>query len=255
MKHKIVFLAVFVITVTGLFAQKAVYEKKIFVYGNDSLPYRILYPENYDKDAKYPFLLFLHGSGERGNDNEKQLVHGSSLFANAENRKLFPSIVVFPQCPEGGYWSPIKLSENGFSFVNSKTPTEPMQLVIRLIKQLEKNEAVDRKRLYVAGLSMGGMGTLDLICRKPKMFAAAVSICGAIDTERLKKVTKMPVRLIHGDADNAVSPDFSIKAYDKLKADGSERAELIIFSGVGHNSWDPAFKKEDFLKWIYSQSL
>lgn len=236
-----------------MLAQNNAFEKKIFIFGRDSLPYRILYPENYDKSKEYPLFIFLHGSGERGCDNEKQLIHGSSMFTKAENRQLFPSIVVFPQCPQNGYWAPIQESENGFSFVNSKKPTEPMQLVIRLIKQLKKTETVDPKRLYVAGLSMGGMGTFDLICRKPKMFAAAVSICGGVNVERLYKVTKMPIRIIHGDADKAVSIDYSQKAYDKLKANGATNVELIVFEGVGHNSWDSAFKMDDFLKWIYSK--
>jgi len=89
-------------------AQNELFLKKEFIYEGDTLPYRILYPENYNKSASYPLVLFLHGAGERGNDNEKQLVHGASLFTDPQNRQKFPAIVVFPQCPENGFWAPIK---------------------------------------------------------------------------------------------------------------------------------------------------
>src|SRR5687767_969762 len=84
------------------------YQKKTYVSTKgDSLPYRILFPENYDKAKKYPLVLFLHGAGERGSDNEKQLVHGGKLFLDSLNRKNFPAIVVFPQCPTGNYWGSV----------------------------------------------------------------------------------------------------------------------------------------------------
>lgn len=236
-------------------AQNELYQKKEYIFKNDTLRYRILYPENYDSSKSYPLVLFLHGSGERGNDNEKQLVHGSSLFANPENRTKFPAIVVFPQCPENQYWAPINSRNDGFSYVNTKKPTEPMQMVIRLIKELKKNEAVDKKRIYVSGLSMGGMGTYDLICRYPKTFAAAIPICGGVSLDRLKKVKRMPIRIYHGSADDVVSPEHSRNAYTELKANGSQTVELIIFPGVRHNSWDNAFAQPDFLSWMFSKKL
>lgn len=249
------FLLFVLISAEIAFSQNEFFEKKQFVYHADTLPYRILYPQNYDKTKKYPLLLFLHGSGERGTDNEKQLVHGSFLFTNAENRQKYPAIVVFPQCPDGKYWAPVSRNENNFAFVNSKLPTEPMQLVVRLLHELKKNEAVDRKRLYVTGLSMGGMGTFDLICRYPNTFAAAVPICGGVDVERLRKVKKMPIRIFHGDADNLVPVIHSRNAYVELKANGAQKVQIILFKGVGHNSWDHAFKMDDFMEWIFTKHL
>src|SRR3954462_11322099 len=78
----------------------SLYKKEQFISGSDTLNYRILYPIDYDVNKKYPVILFLHGSGERGNDNEKQLVHGAKLFADSVNRARYPSFVIFPQCPE-----------------------------------------------------------------------------------------------------------------------------------------------------------
>ncbi|HRZ98425.1 MAG TPA: prolyl oligopeptidase family serine peptidase, partial [Paludibacter sp.] len=92
----------------------------------------------------------------------------------------------------------------------------------------------------------------DLVCRYPRMFAAAAPICGGVSIDRLKKIKKMPVRIYHGDADNVVSPEHSRNAYIELKAVGSQNVELFIFPGVGHDSWNSAFKQADFLSWIFS---
>ncbi len=252
MKRNIL-LWVSVTLIFSLYAQNELYLKKTFIYKTDTLPYRILYPENYNKSEKYPLFLFLHGAGERGSDNNLQLVHGAKLFTDSINRKAFPAIVVFPQCVKNGFWAPIKDRKDGFDFGNTRKPTPQMQMVIRLLKQLQKTEAVDTKRIYVAGLSMGGMGTFDLICRYPKKFAAAVPICGGVEISRLKKVVNVPIRMYHGGADNVVSPEHSRNAYIELKARGAQNVELFVFPGVGHDSWTNAFAQEDFLQWIFSQ--
>ena len=103
------------------------------------------------------------------------------------------------------------------------------------------------------GLSMGGMGTFDMICRYPKYYAAAIPICGGVHTDRLKKVRKMPIRIFHGGADPVVSREFSRNAHIELKARGSQKVEYIEFPGVGHDSWTNAFNYPDFLSWMYYQ--
>ena len=90
-------------------AQNELYQKKDFVSKGDTLHYRVLFPDNYDKGKSYPLVLFLHGAGERGNDNEKQLTHGAVLFSDVKTRTDYPAIVLFPQCPANGYW--VKLGE------------------------------------------------------------------------------------------------------------------------------------------------
>lgn len=217
--------------------------------------YRVLFPNHYDRNKSYPLVVFLHGSGECGNDNEKQLKHGSAQFLDSLNRKKFPSIVIFPQCPANSSWvSLIDKADNKFEIVYTHNPTKPTELVKSLIELYKKEEAVDSKRIYVAGLSLGGMGTYDLICRYPTLFAAAIPICGGVNLVRLKKVRKMPIRIYHGGNDDVVSADFARSAYAELKAKGSKTVEYIEFPGVGHNSWFTAFAQPDFLSWLFSQS-
>ncbi len=236
-----------------LCGQNELFEKKEFIYKGDTLRYRVLFPENYDSTRKYPLVLFLHGAGERGNDNESQLKHGAFLFSNPENREKYPAIVLFPQCPEEEYWAPMERAGSERTFPENPKPTSPMLMVEKLVQSYEKNEAIDKKRMYILGISMGGMGTFDYICRHPGKFACAVPICGGINLTRLNKVRSMPIRIYHGSADDVVSVEFSRNAYIELKALGSEKVEYIEFPGVGHNSWDNAFAESDFVSWIFGQ--
>ena len=91
---------------TSVFTQE--YQSNVFVHKNDTLPYRILLPNDFDSQKSYPLLLILHGSGERGNDNELQLFHGGYFFKRDEFRAKYPAIVVFPQCPLDSYWASVK---------------------------------------------------------------------------------------------------------------------------------------------------
>ena len=254
MKKQFFSLALLLLVCLVVQSQNELFQKKEFIFKGDTLLYRVLFPDNYDKNKSYPLVLFLHGSGERGNDNEKQLVWGASLFTDKLNRQNYPAIVLFPQCPADQGWVTIKeYSEAKFEIIDAKEPAKPLGLAKKLVDFYTRHESVDSKRIYVLGISLGGMGTFDLICRYPKTFAAAIPICGAVNLERLKKVKKMPIRIYNGDSDNAVSPEYSRNAYIELKAAGSQVVERVEYPGVGHNSWTPAFAEPDFLKWLFSQ--
>lgn len=235
-------------------AQNKQFLKKEYIYKGDTLHYRVLFPENYDKTKSYPLVIFLHGSVERGNDNEKQLLFGASLFTDPQNKANYPAIVIFPQCPLSEYWVALdEKKDNTFYFVTTKKPTKSLGLVKRLVDFYRKTEAVDNQRIYLLGISMGGMGTFDLICRYPKTFAAAIPICGGVELERLKKVYKMPIRIYNGASDNIVPPEHSRNAYLNLKAFGSKQVEHFEYSGVDHICWTKAFSEPDFLSWLFSQ--
>lgn len=234
------------------------YQKKEYTYGEGKiLPYRILYPANYDKSKKYPLVLFLHGAGERGNNNEKQLIHGSKLFLNANNRQNYPAIVVFPQCPENSFWSSVYIDRTKnpitFEFNYDNSITWPLDAVQKLMTQLLINEAVDKKRCYITGLSMGGMGTFELLYRFPKLFAAAIPICGGGDALRYdERVKKTAFWIFHGDADAVVNVNESRAMVEKLK---SLKVDVTYteYPKVNHNSWDNSFAEPTFLSWMFLQ--
>lgn len=233
------------------------YAPKTFGPGHEILPYRILLPDNFNPAEPYPLILFLHGAGERGNDNEKQLVHGSSFFASEDNRTYFPAVIVFPQCAEGDYWAKVSFNFDdqggrNFSFDPSGDPTTSMKLTIQLLESLLKENWVDKNRVYVGGLSMGAMGTFELLYRMPEVFAAAFPICGGGNPERINdQVSKVNVWAFHGEDDPVVPPQLSVEmltAY--LKA--GVTVKLTLYPEVGHNAWDFAFQEPQLLPWLFS---
>lgn len=255
-KHLITLL-VAVLTLTTVKAQDAysAYEKKVYVSAQgDTLRYRFLRPEQEKAGEKYPLVLFLHGAGERGNDNQKQLTHGGQMWLNPVNREEHPTFVLMPQCPEDGYWAYNARPE---SFVPAEMPVqqEPSR-VFRTLKALLDSclsmPQVDKDRVYIMGLSMGGMGTYDMVARYPELFAAAIPICGTVNPSRLAVAKDVKFRIFHGDADNVVTVEGSRQAYKALKAAGAD-VEYIEFPGVTHGSWNPAFNKEDFMDWLFEQ--
>lgn len=251
-------LVVFLFFAQPLDAQDlCAFEKRTYTSATGQiLPYRILYPESYNKEKKYPVILFLHGAGERGNDNEKQLTHGAKLFLSEENRTNYQAIVIFPQCAAESYWSSVIIdrtkSPYAFDFDYTRAETEPLKNAIALVKKIVVEESVDKKRIYITGLSMGGMGTFEAVFRYPKIFAAAAPICGGGDTTQYdKRVRKIPFSIYHGDSDVVVGVNESRQMVEKLK---SLKAKVVYkeYPGVNHNSWDNAFAEPDYLSWIFS---
>ncbi len=245
---------------TSIAAQdREAFIKEIFVNEKgDSLQYRIMYPDNYDEKQEYPLILFLHGAGERGNDNESQLIHGADFFL--ENRSDYPAIVVFPQCPEDRYWINIDLREklyNGedLDFIeNKEAPSLETMLLKQLLDSIIANESLDEKRLYLMGLSMGGFGTFDMLGRWPETFAAAVAICGGGNvalTEAYAPYTALWIT--HGAQDNVVPVRYSRRVYQALKKHGAA-VKYTEFPEANHNAWDPTFEMSELMPWLFSKS-
>lgn len=236
-------------------AGQEAYEKKVFVSpSGDSLQYRLLLPEVEKAGQKYPLVLFLHGAGERGSDNEAQLTHGGQMFLNPVNREEHPAFVLMPQCPADQYWA---YASRPTSLVPAEMPmNQEITPLSRTLKELLDTylsmPQVDKRRVYIIGLSMGGMGTFDMAIRYPELFAAAIPICGSVNPERLPAAKDVNFRLFHGDADNVVTVEGSREAYKALKSIGA-KVEYIEFSGCNHGSWTPAFNYPGFMDWLFSQ--
>lgn len=236
-------------------AQKPTFGKGSIEHQGELLSYRILKPVGFDESKQYPLHIFLHGSGERGDDNEAQLVHGSKLFI-AQSSK-FPAIVIFPQCPENDYWAQTEYSRNEkgasvFKYPKQGKPTWAMGALIALVDSYLEEEYIDTSRVYLSGLSMGGMGTFELLARRPNVFAAATPICGGGNTETVTKWAKeTPVWIFHGNEDKVVPTIYSKKMYKAILKEGA-KPKLTLYDYVGHNSWGRAFAEKEFLSWIYS---
>lgn len=234
------------------------FQSRQLIHRGDTLPYRILYPDNYDPDGNYPVLFFLHGAGERGSDNTKQLTHGASLFLADSIRAAFPAIVIFPQCPADSYWSNVDIRSEAegkreFHFRTSGRPSTGMALFLRLVQHVLKNEAVDDARVYIGGLSMGGMGTYEALRRKPKVFAAAFAICGGDNTANVTHYAHVPLWIFHGEQDDVVPATHSHAIVAELRRLGVS-PKSTFYPNANHNSWDAAFSETELLPWLFSHS-
>ena len=235
-------------------ADLSLYESKVYEgKSGKKLPYRILFPKKYKPKKSYPLVLFLHGAGERGGDNELQLVHGAKLFLQKKNRRKYKSIVVFPQCSEKSYWAHMDpKKDNSRSFPDIKKPTQPLGLTIELLQSLIENESVDENRIYVMGLSMGGMGTFEILSRLPDTFAGAIPICGGGNLKLAENYAKKTnLWIFHGGKDDVVFPEYSRNMYKRL-SDLGANVKYTEYPEANHNSWDPAFAEPKFLKWLFS---
>lgn len=233
------------------------YEKHQFQQDGQSMPYRILLPKNYDPNKVYPLVLVLHGSGERGNDNESQLVHGSDLFLQDAIRDKYPAIVVFPQCAANSSWATVDVTgdwgSRTFTFYEKAKPTADMLLLEGLLKYLDKTYSINKDKKYVGGLSMGGMGTFELVRRNPNLFAAAFPICGGANPQISKKIRKINWWVFHGDSDDVVPSKYSTQMVNALQKYGSD-ITYSLYPDVGHNSWENAFAEKELLPWLFSIS-
>ena len=227
------------------------YEKATFERGNQKLNYRLLKPAKIEPGKTYPLVLFLHGAGERGDNNAAQLTHGSALFTKAENREKFPAYVIFPQCPNNKRWVEVDWSAKA-SHTSPKEPSDSMRLTKQMLDEFLKANPVDTNRIYVTGLSMGGFGAWDFAQRYPEIVAAAAPICGGADSDTAAKIKHIPIWVFHGSADTAVWPERSRIMVDELKkVNGTVR--YSEYQNVGHNSWTRAFAEPEFLTWMFAQ--
>jgi predicted peptidase len=234
------------------------YKKELFIRGKDTLRYRILYPENYKKEKPYPLVVFLHGAGERGNDNQHQLDLGAGLFLRDSLRKKYPAIVIFPQCPNDSMWfrfpytrpdttAAFNLQQNRFGL------STPERLVKQLMDSFAENNLADKKRIYLGGLSLGGFGTYDLVIHYPDYFAAVFPICGQCNVKLYtEKAAKIPIWIFHGSLDNVVDPRPDRNLIKALQSKDAKNARYTEYPNVYHNSWVKAFAEPDLLPWLFS---
>lgn len=222
-----------------------------YIEKGDTLNYRMLYPDS-DTLRKYPLVIFLHGSGERGRDNEAQLKWGVGNFATDENMMLHPALVIAPQCPLNVSWSNFSREKNGTELHLQPTPTKPMQLLLSLIQQVIKTMPVDTNRIYITGLSMGAYGTFDAIQRNPQLFAAAVPVCGGGDVSKASSIAHLPIWIFHGAEDPAVNPILSLDMIQALTKAGAHPG-FTQYPAVGHFSWIEAYSDRMMIEWLFRQ--
>jgi predicted peptidase len=220
-----------------------------------TLPYRLLVPDGYDAkaEARYPLVLFLHGAGERGTDNNAQLKWGGRELAT-KLQAAGKCFAIAPQCPPGKQWVNTPWAKGTYS-LDQVPESEELKMAIEAVDDATAEFKVDKKRIYVMGISMGGFGTWDAIARRPDLFAAAVPICGAGDPAAADKIKPVAVWAFHGGADTVVPTQGSRDMVAALTKAGAAEPKLKYteFPSVGHNSWTPAWATKGLFEWLLKQ--
>lgn len=244
-------LALLLMTTAALAADnRDRFEARTFADGDFKLPYRLLKPKDYDAKQKYPLVLFLHGAGERGENNKAQLVHGMNDFASDEIMAKYPAFVIAPQCPTDKKW--VEVDWSASQHTTPEQPSLGLAATLKAIEALQKEFSIDDQRLYITGLSMGGYGTWDALARRPELFAAAAPICGGADLATASKIKAIPIWAFHGDKDTAVKPHRSRDMVAALKAAGGT-PKYTEYPGVGHDSWSQTYRDPAFYEWLFAQ--
>ena len=229
------------------------FDKQVYVAEDGyELNYCLYEPADLDekKDLR-PLIIFLHGAGERGSDNEAQLKNAIlKVVGDDKDNEWSKSIVIAPQCPNTpGYGTtdvndPIKWVETNWTkgnYVQANVPeSKPMHALAELIKEYVELDYVDADRVYVVGLSMGGYGTWDLVSRYPELFAAAVPICGSGPSDMIDVLKDIPIYTFHGTADTAVPYSGTQGMYNAIVNAGGDQILFKTFQGQGHGIWDMA---------------
>ncbi len=201
------------------------------------IEYFLYLPKDYGKsDKEWPLMMFLHGAGERGDDINRVKSHGPARLAS--EGKGFEFIIISPQCPRKDWWS-------------NKTDT-----LITLLDHIIDNYKVDKSRVYLTGLSMGGYGTWKLAGNNPGRFAAIAPICGGGDRVIGKyRLKKMPIWVFHGAKDNVVPLEESEKMVKALKDGGNEQVKFTVYPEAGHDSWTETYNNPELYEWFLEHRI
>lgn len=189
-------------------------------------------PKGYEQQQKWPLVLFLHGAGERGDDLSLVKKHGPPKLI--EKGKEFPFIVVSPQCPKGTWW----VTED----------------VVALMKHIMQIHNVDKNRVYITGLSMGGRGTWQVAGAMAGEVAAIAPICGPADVSVVEKIAHLPIWVFHGAKDPTVKISHSEDMVKLLKEKGNE-AKFTIYPEANHDSWTETYDNAELYEWLLSHQL
>lgn len=227
--------ALLVVFVPSLHADQTSQRFEMPVEEKVTLDFLLSLPEGYEAEEKqtWPLIVFLHGAGERGDNLDLVKVHGPPKRVEAGEK--FPFIIASPQCPNGDWWSD--------------------QPVLELIDHLEKSYRVDKSRIYLTGLSMGGYGTWHFATKAPHRFAAVAPVCGGGIPFRMRNIPHLPVWAFHGAKDSVVPLDESNRLIEILKKKPNSLAKLTVYPEANHDSWTETYDNPKLYEWFLSYSL
>jgi predicted peptidase len=226
--------------------------------GGMTLPYRLFAPRDVDPARRYPLVVFLHGNGQRGEDNRRHVMEGALLWARPEHQATHPAFVLAPQAPGNDGWG----RPEGYA---DYPPSSPIGALLELLDKVERELPIDPDRIYLTGMSAGGHGSLRAMRLQPHRFAAAILVCPAGEPGRYPDIPPaeeglgvvvgiehVPMWFFHGTADDVVPISLTRERVAALRAAGGS-PRLTEYEGVKHDAWVRAYADPDIVEWLFSQ--
>lgn len=187
-----------------------------------------------EQGKRWPAILFLHGSGERGDDLARVAKHGPlKVLRELPPGETFPFLVIAPQCPFGQGWL--------------------MPQLLELLDEVMARYPIDPDRLYLTGLSMGAYGSWRLACEAPERFAAVVPICGGGDPDDMARLKELPVWVFHGAQDQTVYMEFSNRMVASLRRQPG-RVRYTVYPEANHDAWTATYANPALYRWLLAQA-
>jgi predicted peptidase len=213
--------------------------------GGERLPYRLHVPANLAPGQSAPLVLLLHGAGERDADNLIQLLHGAREIAAHAAARGEPVFILAPQAPRTASWG-------GFQPSFAAEPVPHGRLALAAVERVMQDYPIDRSRVYITGLSMGGFGTFELVARRPDLFAAALPVCGGGHPSTADALAQTPFWVFHGALDEVIPVQRSRDMVAAIEAAGGA-ARYTEYPDLTHNSWDATYGNPEALDWMLAQ--
>ncbi|HEY5824986.1 MAG TPA: prolyl oligopeptidase family serine peptidase [Cyclobacteriaceae bacterium] len=201
-----------------------------------SFRYGLFTPANYDSKKSYPLIVYLHGS--------RDTVSRDMVYYQEVIQKENPSFVLTPKC---------EVADQGWGNTWDNSHTVAMSKTLALVDSLTKIYPIDKSRLYLYGISMGGFGVFSTLAKEPGKFAAAYAICGGSDVKAASKLLQTPLWIFHGEIDDIVPVSLSRDVYSEMIRLCGKKVKYTEYPGVKHNSWENAAKEKGLNPWLFSQ--
>ncbi len=222
--------------------KEGVYAEKVtgqFVKGvsKQGLNYQLWGNPKLDATKRYPIVIWLHGSGQSGTDNESQIGGAPKVWTNEDNQAERPCFLLAPQCPSSDIGWKNQVADN----------------LLALIADLTEHLPIDENRLYLTGSSMGGFGTFSIAAKYPQVFAACVPLCGGGDVKNAEILKQTPFWVFHGDQDDMVPVERSRAIVEAVKQAGGELMNYTELAGAGHGITGLVYPRTDLHEWLFQQ--
>jgi poly(3-hydroxybutyrate) depolymerase len=235
--YSICFVLIFALSIQVSVAQLSAKYKTYEQRWSKGLRYGLFKPDNYDPKKSYPLILYLHGA----NDTISRDIAWYHESIQRDN----PLFVLTPKCTN---------ANQGWGNTWTDVHSAAMATTLRVLDSLVAKYNIDKNRLYVYGISMGGFGVFSALAKEPEKFAAGYAICGGSSEKVAKKLLNTPLWIFHGEVDDVVGVQYSRQIYQEIKKEGGKVVRYTEYPGVKHNSWENVSREKTLHRWLLQQA-